>query len=101
MIYLQPWLLFDCLVLNDRKLKKALDNDLGIMRIQISVHPYLYDDGMEESMRIILLIQLQNRFGPLADSIKQRVQTLHEERLLELAHALLKADSLGALGLDD
>ncbi|HKI33829.1 MAG TPA: DUF4351 domain-containing protein [Gemmataceae bacterium] len=55
----------------------------------------------EQGERKILERQLQKRFGPLSDKVRERLAALSAERLEELAEAILDAKSLKDLGLED
>jgi len=60
-----------------------------------------YDQGMRQGKTQLLQRQLERRFGPLPPSAKERLQALPEARLLEVGEALLQAQSLRELGLED
>jgi flagellar biosynthesis/type III secretory pathway protein FliH len=54
----------------------------------------------EQVVRQYLLRQLGNRFGPLADKVKQQVEEIHSlERLYQLIDQILFASSLEEMGL--
>jgi flagellar biosynthesis/type III secretory pathway protein FliH len=57
--------------------------------------------GMQQGQRTVLQKQLEARFGPLGPSAQQRLESLNPERLEALTLALLKAQSLQDLGLED
>lgn len=85
-----------------------------------SAFPYTmtwYDDGMQDGIekgiekgilqgielgtKQILQAQLEERFGTLNEKATQRLNALSAEKLMELGRALLKAETLAALGLED
>jgi Domain of unknown function (DUF4351) len=55
----------------------------------------------EQGERKILERQLQRRFGPLSDRVRERLAVMQEERLEELADDILDGKSLKELGLED
>jgi flagellar biosynthesis/type III secretory pathway protein FliH len=57
--------------------------------------------GLQQGQRTVLQKQLEARFGPLGPSAQQRLESLNPERLEALTLALLKAQSLQDLGLED
>jgi hypothetical protein len=57
--------------------------------------------GMEKGQRRLVLLLLETQFGPLPQSVRQRVERFNTERLEQIAEAILKAKSLQELGLDD
>jgi Domain of unknown function (DUF4351) len=56
--------------------------------------------GREQERRTILLEQLEEKFGPLAAAVREKVQQMPLERLTELTKAVLRAQSLQELGLE-
>ncbi|HEV3021361.1 MAG TPA: DUF4351 domain-containing protein [Pirellulales bacterium] len=54
------------------------------------------DEGRRESLRDLL----EQRFGPLSKSVRQRLQSLPTERLETVFRKGLRAKSLGELGLE-
>jgi flagellar biosynthesis/type III secretory pathway protein FliH len=57
--------------------------------------------GRDEGQRQLLLMLLEQRFGPLAPYVRERVEPMSEDQRIELAKALVHAQSLRALGLED
>jgi hypothetical protein len=57
--------------------------------------------GIEQGRRQLLQEQLDERFGPLSPAVQERLRQLPAERLTALAKALLRAQSLRDLGLED
>jgi len=57
--------------------------------------------GINKGQRRLLLKQLEARFPPLSETVRQRVAQLSEDRVEEIGLALLKAQSLRELGLED
>lgn len=58
-------------------------------------------EGLVQGQRQFLLMQLEERFGPLSPRVHEAVQALAAERLPELGRALLRAQSLRELGLEE
>src|SRR5438445_8855682 len=66
-----------------------------------------YEKGLEkgrekglEVSREILRAQIDQRFGPLSPTVLERLEQLPEDGLKALGKALLRAQSLGDLGLE-
>jgi hypothetical protein len=57
-------------------------------------------EGLLEGQRQLLLIQLEARFGPLGQRVREQVYSLPVERLGELGRTVLTAASLRELGLE-
>jgi Domain of unknown function (DUF4351) len=57
--------------------------------------------GLQQGWRTALRTMLEARFGPLSPSAQERLDGLDTEGLEALAPALLKAQSLQELGLED
>jgi hypothetical protein len=57
--------------------------------------------GLQQGQRMMLQKVLEARFGPLSPSARQRLDSLSPEQLDALTLALLKAQSLQELGLED
>jgi hypothetical protein len=55
--------------------------------------------GIEKGRRRMLLEQLEDRFGPVPEEVKRRIEDLPAERLRELARAVLRAASPADLGV--
>jgi len=60
-----------------------------------------HEKGVEDGLRQLVRTQLEDRFPPLNEQVRQRLATLPANRLVELGRALLKARSLRDLGLED
>ncbi len=60
-----------------------------------------FEKGLQQGQRTTLQKQLEARFGPLSASARGRLDSLGSERLEALALALLEAQSLQELGLED
>jgi hypothetical protein len=60
-----------------------------------------YEKGIEKGRRELLHEQLEERFGPLPSAVVDRLQQLPLEQLLILGRALVRAQSLRDLGLED
>ena len=56
---------------------------------------------MEKGKRELLQRLIRERFGPLSERSQERLQSLPAEQLDELVPAVLKAQSLKELGLDE
>jgi hypothetical protein len=59
------------------------------------------EKGLEKGRREVLRDQLEEKFGPLSPQVEERLQQLGTERLVELTKAVLRAQSLRELGLED
>jgi len=59
------------------------------------------EKGREQGQREFLLIQLEERFGPLSEQLRNRLQNLPPERVGELVRAVVRAQSLAELGLGE
>lgn len=60
-----------------------------------------YEKGLEKGRRETLRELLEARFGPLAAPVLERLQQVPAEQLTRLTRALLQAQSLHELGLED
>ena len=60
-----------------------------------------FEKGLQQGQRTMLRELLEARFGPLSPGAQQRLEGQSPERLEALALALLKAQSLQELGLED
>ena len=58
------------------------------------------EKGIEKGQRRLLLVQLEDRFGPLSEAVRQRVSDWPVDKLDDLSRALLRAQSLQELGLE-
>ncbi len=58
------------------------------------------DRGRNEGETNMLLRMLHERFGPLSDGARQRVETMTTEQREKLAKSFVTASSLGELGLN-
>jgi flagellar biosynthesis/type III secretory pathway protein FliH len=59
------------------------------------------EKGREEERRAILRELVEEKFGPLSAPVQQWLQQLRAEDLTRLARAVLRAQSLRELGLED
>jgi hypothetical protein len=59
------------------------------------------EKGLEQGQRRMLQKQLEVRFGPLSPPVRQRLEAWPTDRLVELGQALLQAQSLRELGLEE
>jgi hypothetical protein len=59
-----------------------------------------FERGILEGERRVVLRLLEGKFGPLSNEVKQRVEALTPQELLEVQTNLLQASSLQALGLE-
>ncbi len=57
--------------------------------------------GRQEERRAILAVLLEERFGPLSASVRQKLENWPADRVGELIRKVLTANSLDELGLDD
>jgi hypothetical protein len=60
-----------------------------------------YERGIIQGQRLSVLLQLETKFGALSAAVKQRVESLTPEALRQMQVAILKAESLKELGLED
>ncbi len=60
-----------------------------------------FEEGYAVGIRETVLAQLQEKFGPISAAIQDLLRPMTAEQLIELAVALLKANSLQDLGLAD
>jgi Domain of unknown function (DUF4351) len=58
-------------------------------------------EGLLQGQQQLVLMLLEERFGPLRPQVYALVQALTAERLTELGRALLRAQSLRELGLEE
>jgi Domain of unknown function (DUF4351) len=59
------------------------------------------EKGLEKGRRETLREQLEARFAPLSPKVLQRLEQLTADQLKDLGKALLHAQSLRELGLED
>jgi hypothetical protein len=57
--------------------------------------------GLEKGQREILRMQIDERFGPLSPAVLERIEQLPAEQLKPLGKALVHAQSLRDLGLEE
>ena len=60
-----------------------------------------HEQGILEGERKMLHRQLERRFGPLSQEVRERLDMLPLERVEALSTAILDATSLKELGLED
>ena len=58
-------------------------------------------EGQATASRRLLTLQLEQRFGPMSEAVRQRVQTLTSEQIEPIMAAILTAPSLEELGLGE
>jgi hypothetical protein len=59
------------------------------------------EKGRDQERRTVLREQLEERFGPLSAAVQERLQQMPADRLTPLVRAVLRAQSLKELGLED
>lgn len=59
------------------------------------------EQGIEQGQRNLFLMLLDERFGPLGEVARARVQSLSKDKLMQLGRSLFRAQSLRDLGLED
>ncbi len=70
--------------------------------------PTIFEEGMQKGLetgkelgqRELLLLLLDEQFGPLSENVRRRVEELPSGQLPELGRRLLRAKALVELGLD-
>ncbi len=60
-----------------------------------------YEKGIEKGETLILIRQIQKRFGPLSESARRRIESMSSAEHEQLAEAVLTANSLTELGLEN
>ncbi len=60
-----------------------------------------YEKGRQAERRVILRELVEERFGPLSAAVQQRLEQSPVEDLARLTKAVLRAQSLRELGLED
>ena len=60
-----------------------------------------YEKGLEKGQREILRMLIDERFGPLSPAVLERIEQLPAERLKPLGKALVHAQSLRDLALEE
>ncbi len=60
-----------------------------------------YEQGRLEGRREVLVVLLEERFGPLSASAREKLESLPADRLRELIRKIVTAKSLNELGLDE
>jgi hypothetical protein len=60
-----------------------------------------YEKGEEEGRRAVLGELVEEKFAPVSPAVQERLQRLDAERLVPLTKAVLRAESLRELGLED
>jgi hypothetical protein len=69
----------------------------GVMKTEMTT----YEKGMQKGQLGLLEAQLHDRFGRLSEAALERLRALPPERLIEMGRAMLRAESLQELGLED
>ena len=59
------------------------------------------EQGRQEGRQAILAVLLEERFGPLSASVREKLQNWPADRLGELIRKVLTAKSLADLGLEE
>src|SRR4029077_1121378 len=59
------------------------------------------EKGLEEGRRAVLRDLVEEKFGPLSPQVQERLQQLAADRLAGLTKAVLRAQSLRELGLEE
>ena len=86
------------------------DEDWGEVKKLLVTEPYrrqqpmvttMRDHIIAEGQRQTIQSQLEKRFGPLSETAQQRLEKWPRDKLRELGLALLTAQSLKELGLED
>ncbi len=57
--------------------------------------------GVKRGQLLLVLDQLEAKFPPLSEAVRQKVSQLPDDKIRELGRALLSANSLDQLGLAD
>ncbi len=60
-----------------------------------------FERGVDQGRREVLRELLEDRFGPLSPSVRERLQQWPADRLPELRRAVVTAQSLRDLGLEE
>jgi hypothetical protein len=60
-----------------------------------------YEKGIEKARRAMIQEQLEEKFGQLSEPVRQRLEAWPADQLPALGKALLRANSLKELGLED
>lgn len=79
----------------------ATDPYRGIQEMTRTLASTWYEKGREQGRRELLREQLEERFGPLTQTVRERLEQLPAEHLALLVKAVLSARSLKELGLED
>jgi flagellar biosynthesis/type III secretory pathway protein FliH len=77
------------------------DENRGVKTMATSYLERARQEGHLEGQREALEIQLEGRFGALSHAVRARLAALPADRLRELLRAVLQAQSLHELGLED
>lgn len=59
-----------------------------------TLYEYWVQKGRMSALQQVLHVQLEQQFGPLSPAVRARLESLPEERLVELAGAVHQAASL-------
>jgi hypothetical protein len=73
----------------------------GVQTMNTTWYEKGLQQGRAEERRAVLRDQLEEKFGPLSGQVQERLQQLPADRLLGLTKAVLRAQSLRELGLED
>jgi len=77
-----------------------LTTDPGERTMIATIWDRARDEGKMEAQREFLLIQLEERFGQLAEPVRQRLAQMSSEQMKGLVRAVMTAASLKELGLE-
>jgi hypothetical protein len=73
----------------------------GVQAMNLTSYEKGLQKGREEERRAVLRDQLEEKFGPLSAQVQERLQQLPADRLVALTKAVLRAQSLRELGLEE
>jgi hypothetical protein len=106
----QRYLLGECVQayvpLDDEQLQEfqklvAGESYRGVQAMNTTWFEQGLEKGIEKGYCQLLQEQMEERFGSLSPAVLERLQQLPTERLSELGRALLRAQSLRELGLEE
>ncbi len=79
----------------------ATESYKGVQTMNVTWFEKGVEKGVEKGRRELLQEQLEERFGPLSATVIERLREVPGERLATLGRALVRAQSLRDLGLED
>lgn len=62
--------------------------------------PTIYEEGMRAGVTNLLMLQLEQKFGPLSESVLHRIEEMSADEMRNIAKQILAASSLSDLGLN-